>query len=89
MTACLVYRSGRKEETYLYLKVGMPFDDLPEGLLAMFGEPALVMKLELQADTKLAQADAARVLEALETEGYFLQLPPKVPVEELISRKFG
>ena len=89
MTACLVYRSGKKEETYLYLKVGVSFDDLPERLLAMFGEPALVMKLELQSETRLAQADAARVLDALEADGYFLQLPPKVPVEERISRKFG
>ena len=32
MAACLVYRSGKKEETYLYLKVGVPFDDLPSAV---------------------------------------------------------
>lgn len=89
MPHCLIYRSGKKEETYLYLKVGMPFEDLPEGLLESFGEPSLVMKLEIGPATRLAQADAARVARALEEDGYFLQLPPKVPVEELISRNFS
>ncbi len=76
MPSCLVYRSAKKPETYLYLPLGGVYDDLPEALRTMFGEPALVMKLDLEPTTRLAQADAARVIEALETEGFYLQLPP-------------
>ncbi len=89
MPNCLVYRSSKKQETYLFLPVGGVYEDLPEDLRAMFGDPALVMKLDLDADSRLAQAEAPRVIEALETEGYFLQLPPDTPVEELLNRNFG
>ena len=55
----------------------------------MFGEPVPVMKLDLEPDTRLAQAEAPRVIAALAKEGYFLQLPPDTPVEELLNRNFG
>ena len=89
MPSCLIYRSSKKNETYLYLPVGAVFGDLPEDLRGMFGEPALVMKLDLDRETRLAQADPARVIEALATDGYYLQLPPDTPVEELLQRKFS
>ena len=86
---CLIYRSEQKQETYLYLPVGSTFSDLPDELQEMFGEPILVMKLEIGQKTRLAQADTERVLKALNDPGYFLQLPPKIPVEELLSKRFG
>lgn len=89
MPGCLVYRSSKKRETYLFLPLGGVYDDLPDGLRAMFGEPVPVMKLDLEPEMRLAQAEAPRVIEALETEGYYLQLPPDTPVEELLKRKFG
>lgn len=89
MPHCLIYRSEKKEETYLYIKVGLPYEDLPDELHAMFGEPSLVMKLEVGPGTKLAQADSTSVVRALEEEGYYLQLPPQRSVEELLSQKFA
>lgn len=89
MTTCLIYRSEKKQETYLYLPIGATFTDLPEDLQQAFGEPVLVMKLEIGPKTRLAQADASTIRQAFEDPGYFLQLPPKTPVEELISRRFG
>lgn len=86
---CLIYRSEKKQETYLYLPIGSPFSDLPDELREMFGEPILVMKLEIGQETRLAQVDAETVIKALNDPGYFLQLPPKIPVEELLSRRFG
>lgn len=88
MTACIVYRSEKKEETYLYLPIGKALDDLPDELRGVFGEASPVMKLDVEEDTKLALADAAQVLKSFEELGYFLQLPPKVSVEELLDRKF-
>ena len=89
MTACIVYRSEKKEETYLYLPVEKTLDDIPEELRDAFGEPSPVMKLDVEKETKLALADAVQVLTAFERQGYFLQLPPKVSIEELLDRRFG
>jgi len=89
MPSCLIYRSEKKESTYLYLAEGVSFEDLPDELRAGFGEATEVMKLNIEADTRLAQADAENVLQALEDPGYYLQLPPEVSVEELLKRSFS
>ena len=88
MKVCKVYRSDRKTDTYLYLAADKAFDELPETLRRTFGEPAFVMDLLLTPDRKLARVDVARVLEDLEEQGFSLQLPPKLPIEEEISRRF-
>jgi len=89
MTPCNVYRSDKKAETYLYLSDGMDFAELPEELQQRFGAPALVMRLELSAGKKLARVDVVRVLESLAQQGFYLQLPPKLPVEDEIARRFS
>jgi uncharacterized protein YcgL (UPF0745 family) len=82
---CQVLRSEKKDETYLFLTENQSFDELPEGLRAMFGEPIFVLDLQLSPKSKLARVDVNSVLESLRERGYFLQLPPKLPVEEEIS----
>ena len=89
MKTCKVYRSDRKTETYLYLAADKAFDELPETLRRTFGEPAFVMDLLLSPDRKLARVDVAQVLDDLEEQGFSLQLPPKLPIEEEISRRFS
>ncbi|MBT8039492.1 MAG: YcgL domain-containing protein [Xanthomonadales bacterium] len=89
MTECIVYRSEKREDTYLYLRANQPLDDLPVELLESFGQAIEVMQLNLDVDTRLAQVDARAVQAALKNSGYFVQLPPKVPVEELITRTFS
>jgi uncharacterized protein YcgL (UPF0745 family) len=86
MIDCSVYRSGKKAETYLYLAQGLTFDDVPPELRQAFGEPAFVMQLKLSEQRRLARVDVLQVLEQLETNGFYLQLPPELPVEEEISR---
>ena len=86
---CQVFRSEKKDETYLFLASHQPFDDLPEDLRVMFGEPAWVMDLELSPKSKLARVETKSVLKSLHECGYFLQLPPKLPVEEEISKRFS
>lgn len=85
---CNVYRSDKKPETYLYLAEDEDFSDLPIELQQSFGAPDLVMELECRPGMKLARADANRVMAELESQGYYLQLPPEVTVEEEISRRF-
>jgi uncharacterized protein YcgL (UPF0745 family) len=89
MKSCRVYRSDKKAETYLYLSDNMEFDDLPAELRERFGEPAFVLRLELSAERKLARVDVASVLESLAEQGFYLQLPPKLSVEEEIARRFS
>jgi uncharacterized protein YcgL (UPF0745 family) len=78
---CNIYKSRRKEETYLYVSLKEDLSRVPETLLETFGRPELVTKLMLSEDRKLARAEAPKVLAAIEEQGFYLQLPP--PKEEL------
>jgi uncharacterized protein YcgL (UPF0745 family) len=89
MALCTVYRSGRKAETYLYLARSQEFKDLPPELQQAFGEPFFVMHLNLTPERRLARLDTERVLQHLEAHGFFLQLPPEMPVEDEIARRFS
>lgn len=86
MMNCRIFRSERKNETYLYLLADKDFDDLPEELQSAFGDPGFVMNLEVTPMTKLARVDVEQVLERLQEDGYYLQMPPSLPLEEEITR---
>jgi uncharacterized protein YcgL (UPF0745 family) len=78
---CWIYRSSRKNEMYLYLAKEDGFEELPEVLKKNFGLPSLVMELELHADRALAREDVNRVMDNLRSQGFHLQLPPKLEPE--------
>ena len=82
---CRVFRSDNKPESYLYVSASGNLDDLPAELLQMFGEPVLVMEIELSEKSRLARVDAFKVIEGLEQEGFFLQLPSGIPTEDEIT----
>jgi len=63
---------------YLYLARKDDFDAVPELLMARFGNPSLVMELELDEQRQLARADVTTVMRRLTEEGYYLQMPPKL-----------
>ncbi len=63
---------------YLYLSEENNFSEVPEALMQKFGLPQRVMELELHAKRKLSRANTAQVIKQLQTEGYYLQLPPKL-----------
>ncbi len=73
---CDVYKSRRKDETYLYVTRKDALSRVPEALLETFGKPELAMTLMLSPDKKLARADTEKVLQALEEQGFYLQMPP-------------
>ncbi len=74
---CTVLASRTRDFTYLYLREGFAFEDLPDALQQIFGEHREVMELELTPDRELAQVNVTTVLADLEREGFFLQLPPE------------
>ncbi|XTZ40512.1 YcgL domain-containing protein [Salmonella enterica] len=81
---CVIYRSTRREQTYLYVEKKDDFSRVPETLLQSFGQPQLTMILPLDGRKKLVGADLQKVKEALATKGYYLQLPP--PPENLLQQ---
>lgn len=75
---CWIYKSSKKEEMYLYLAREDSFDEVPELLMARFGRARLVMQLDLHEARPLARANTAIVMQQLDEEGYFLQMPPNL-----------
>jgi uncharacterized protein YcgL (UPF0745 family) len=73
---CWIYRSGRKDEMYLYLAQEDGFQRVPEALRDLFGTPILVLRLDLHPGRRLAREDVAHVIDDLRHQGYHLQLPP-------------
>lgn len=74
---CSVVRSSQKDYTYLYLREGQEWSDLPDTLTRIFGEPEFVLELELTPERTLANEDVIQVMANLEEQGYHLQLPPE------------
>ena len=73
---CSIFRSNRKDYTYLYLPEGTEFEDLPNALQAAFGLAEFVIDLELSPDRELASENVNEVMQNLKDNGYHLQLPP-------------
>jgi len=84
---CTILCSDKKLWHYIYLAEGKEFDQLPAALQAQFPHPREIMQLDLDQRKCLAHADIAIVRKRLEEHGYFLQLPPELPVEEEIARR--
>ena len=76
---CTVYKGSRERGLYLYVEKKNSLEAVPAGLLERMGTLSEVMTLHLTARRKLARADAAKVLEAITAQGFYLQLPPSGP----------
>lgn len=76
MIRCDIYKGNKKAEMYLYVDSEQGLETIPEALIASFGELELVLSLQLTKTRKLAQVDVVTVIQALNDNGYFLQMPP-------------
>lgn len=74
---CFVYKSIKKVDSYIYINKKDNFENVPEQLLLLFGEPEFALEFELTQDRKLALADATQVIQSINEQGYYLQMPPK------------
>lgn len=82
---CEVFKSSRRDEMYLYVDNSRGVAEVPQELLMQFGKLVPVMRLLLTPERTLARANVAVVLASLESQGYYLQMPPSVA--ELQSRE--
>ena len=80
---CAVYKSSKKDETYLYLPKKDDFSAVPKALLDTFGKPTFVMLLPLSKREKLALVDIDKLKSELDEKGFYLQLPP--PKEDMLK----
>ncbi|MEC6795818.1 YcgL domain-containing protein [Photobacterium sp. S4TG1] len=80
---CSIYKSLKKDNTYLYINKKDDFADVPAQLMSTFGKPQFVMVIKLEGRT-LALADVEKVKEALGSVGFYLQVPP--PVTNLLEQ---
>ncbi|WP_406828162.1 YcgL domain-containing protein [Microbulbifer sp. ARAS458-1] len=78
---CDIYRSPRQDEMYLYVAKQDGLARVPEKLREMFGKPVHVTTLLVTPERKLARADVDKVINALQDQGYYLQMPPVVDDE--------
>lgn len=72
---CEIYKSSKKQDTYLYVTAKDDFSKVPDALLKMIGPPIHVMELELHPDRRLAREDISEVLRNLQQRGWHLQMP--------------
>lgn len=81
---CAIYKSAKKEHTYLFVKTRDDFSAVPEPLMLTFGTPTLVTLTNLATKEKLAFAELSKVKASLNDQGYYLQLPP--PKEDMLKQ---
>ncbi|GAB2931172.1 YcgL domain-containing protein [Hafnia psychrotolerans] len=80
---CAIYRSNKRDQTYLYVEKKDDFSRIPEELMQGFGKPQFSMVINLGLREKLATADIEKVKQSLNEQGYYLQVPP--PMENLLN----
>ena len=80
---CVIYKSLKKAQTFLFVKTRDDFSSVPAPLIKMFGPPQLLTIINLATKEKLAMADLDTVKKRLIEDGFYLQLPP--PVEDLLK----
>ncbi|TVZ39679.1 hypothetical protein P886_4086 [Alteromonadaceae bacterium 2753L.S.0a.02] len=81
-----IYRSVNKEGMYLYVAKGFDLEELPPALRKQFGRAELAMSLVLTPEKKLARAESTAVINAIQEQGFYLQMPPVVVGESYMQQ---
>ncbi len=71
-----VYKSQRKDDTFVYLAARDDFERIPEPLRAQLGGLQFVLDVALTAERKLARGNEDAVRENLAVHGFHIQFPP-------------
>lgn len=71
-----VFKSDKLQGLYIYMPKESDFQDLPEDLYEKLGGLTEVINFELHLGKKLAQVQAKAVLDSIQKQGYYLQMPP-------------
>ncbi len=89
---CDIYKSKKKDETYVFIPMQSTLSDLPEELLTVLGKAEKIMRLKLTPDKKMARGNVAEIIKSIEKQGFYLQMPinPQLDVNPLptINERF-
>jgi len=82
---CTVYKSLKKDETYVFIPTETPLSDLPDELKNVLGETEMVMSLSITPEKKMARGTGAEVIKSIKEQGFHLQMPlnPQLEVNQL------
>ena len=72
---CVVYKSLKKDETYIFIEKSASISDLPGELMTVLGNTEEVMTLNLTPEKKMARGSAAEIMLSIEKQGFHLQMP--------------
>lgn len=74
----------------MYVDKKKGLEPVPSELLRRFGKPVLAMTLLLTPEKKLARVETKRVLEMIEEQGFYLQMPPRpeLDMQELRNKNY-
>ena len=73
---CSVYKTAKRADTYLYVNRDDGLKRVPTALLERMEPLQHVMDMPWRADRDLARVRADVLRQALNEQGFFLQLPP-------------
>ena len=73
-----VYKSQRKEDTFVYLAARDDFERIPESLRTPLGPLVFVLEVALTPERKLARENVETVRQNLASQGFHLQFPPRI-----------
>jgi len=82
----VVYRSSVKEGMYIYMGAENSLDTIPAAVMKQLGQPEKALDFELTPSRQLPNADAKEVLETIENQGFYIQMPAEIDVETLLAR---
>ena len=71
---------------YIYLAEKDNFEVLPDILSKNLGTLEFTLELALDRDKKLACEDPVKVMENLQSQGFHLQMPAEMPVDQLLEK---
>ncbi len=72
-----MYLYVARENTSEDEQQGDVLEVLPEPMRIAFGRATLVMKLELTESKKLARVNVLHVMDSIQNNGFFIQMPPE------------
>lgn len=84
---CVVYKSLKKDETYVFISSATALSDLPDELMKVLGQTEMVMTLKLTPEKKMARGTASEIISSIEKQGFHLQMPenPQINANPLPS----
>ena len=82
---CTVYKSLKKDETYVFIPTTSQLSDLPDELKSVLGETEKIMTLTITPEKKMARGTGADVIKSFEEQGFHLQMPEKPHINSIPS----